>query len=135
MIPPFNELGYLPPGIHPATLEEIDARFGQLSEIRRVQMESINWMMEIAARAGIERIILNGGFVTDIIEPDDVDCVLLTGPAYPIELEAKEELDAGLPFMDISVAEQAEFDLFVNRIFGTDRYLVPKGVVEVIQWS
>jgi hypothetical protein len=26
MIPPFNELGSLPTGVHPATLDEIDAR-------------------------------------------------------------------------------------------------------------
>jgi hypothetical protein len=29
MIPDLNEVGYLPPGIHPATLEQISARFGQ----------------------------------------------------------------------------------------------------------
>ncbi len=135
MIPAFNELGYLPPGIHLATMEEIDARFGELSELRRVQLESIRWMIEVAARAGVIRIILNGGFVTDIMEPDDVDCVLLTGPHYPADLKAEEELEAGLPFMDIAIAEQDEFDIFVDRIFGTDRKLVPKGVVEVIQWS
>ena len=28
MIPPFKDHGYLPPGIHPATLEEVEARFG-----------------------------------------------------------------------------------------------------------
>jgi hypothetical protein len=65
MIPPFNEFGYLPKGIYPATLDEIDARFGQLSELRRVQMESVRWMVELAIRAGAERIILNGSFVTD----------------------------------------------------------------------
>lgn len=135
MIPPSNEHGYLPPGIYPATMDEIDSRFGQLSELRRAQMDSIRWMIEIAVRAGVERIILNGGFVTDIIEPVDVDCVLLTGPNYPADLKAEEELEAGLPFMDIAIAEQDEFDIFVDRIFGTDRKLVPKGVVEVIQWS
>jgi len=25
MIPPFDEHGYLPPGIHPATLDEVEA--------------------------------------------------------------------------------------------------------------
>ena len=40
MIPPFNENGYLPPGIHKASLEEIAERFGRQSEIRRAQMES-----------------------------------------------------------------------------------------------
>jgi hypothetical protein len=38
MIPRCNDDGYLPPGIHSATLEEIAARFGQESELRQVQM-------------------------------------------------------------------------------------------------
>jgi hypothetical protein len=76
MIPPFDEFGCLPPGIHPAKLDEIDARFGKQSELRRVQMESVRWMVDLAMRAGAERIVLNGSFVTDIIEPNDVDCVL-----------------------------------------------------------
>ena len=135
MIPPFNELGYLPPGIYPATLDEIDARFGQLSELRRVQMESVRWLIPLAKASGVQRIILNGGFISDIMEPDDVDCVLLIGPGYPADPKAGEELKAGLPFMDISIARQSEFDWFVERGFGTDRDMVPKGVVEVIQWT
>jgi hypothetical protein len=41
VIPPFDEAGNLPAGIHPATLDEIDRRFGVQSELRRVQMESV----------------------------------------------------------------------------------------------
>jgi hypothetical protein len=41
MIPEFNDDGYLPPGIHTVTLEEIAARFGQESETRRAQMQSL----------------------------------------------------------------------------------------------
>jgi hypothetical protein len=41
MIPDYNDDGYLPPGIHCATLEEIAARFGQESELRQAQMESL----------------------------------------------------------------------------------------------
>lgn len=80
MIPAFDAEGFLPPGVHRATLDEIRGRFGGPSEIRRAQMESIGWMIDLAARAGVLRIILNGSFVTDIIEPNDVDCVLLIGP-------------------------------------------------------
>jgi hypothetical protein len=29
MIPAFNDNGYLPPGVYPATLAEIEARFGR----------------------------------------------------------------------------------------------------------
>lgn len=135
MIPPFSEAGYLPPGVHPASLDEIDARFGQISELRRVQMDSVRWLIPLAAAAGVQRIILNGGFVTDIIEPDDVDCVLLVASGYPADAQAEEELEVGLPFMDIFIARQVDFDWFLNKLFGTDRYMVPKGVVEVIQWN
>ena len=48
MIPPFEDSGYLPPGIHRATLAEIEKRFGQSSELRRVQMDSIRWMVDLA---------------------------------------------------------------------------------------
>jgi hypothetical protein len=132
MIPPFDESGCLPPGIHPATLDEIDARFGQLSELRRVQIESVRWLVELAVRAGAERIVLNGSFVTDIIEPNDVDCVLLIGPGYPSDHTAEEELDDGLPFLDIAVVGQADFDRFVGKIFAADRFSQPKGMIEVI---
>jgi hypothetical protein len=67
VIPPFNEFGYLPAGIHLATADEIEARFSQQSELRRVQMDSIHWMINLARQAGAERIVLNGSFVTDII--------------------------------------------------------------------
>jgi hypothetical protein len=41
MLPPFDDNGRLPPGIHPATLSEIEERFGRASELRRVQLESL----------------------------------------------------------------------------------------------
>jgi hypothetical protein len=41
MIPAFDANGNLPPGVHPATLGEVEARFGTESELRRVQMQSL----------------------------------------------------------------------------------------------
>ncbi|MBI3468156.1 MAG: hypothetical protein HY000_34560 [Planctomycetes bacterium] len=46
MIPQFEESGALPPGMHPATLEEVENRFGTQSELRKVQMESVKWMVD-----------------------------------------------------------------------------------------
>ena len=133
MIPAFNDVGYLPPGVHQATAAEIAERFGHQSELRRVQMESLRWLLELAARAGVERIILNGSFVTDIIEPNDVDCVLFI-PAGPINAQAVRELRAGLPFLDIALVRSLKrFDQYVNRIFGNDRFGAPKGVIEVTE--
>lgn len=131
MIPPFEDNGWLPPGIHHATLDEIDARFGQASELRRVQMESVRWMAELAARAGIERIILNGSFVADIMEPGDVDCVLLIGVNYPADREAGDELEKGMPFLELAIVGQDDFTHLTKRTFATDRQGVAKGMIEV----
>ncbi len=135
MIPPFNELGNLPSGIHPATLDEIDARFGKSSELRRVQMESVRWMVDLAAQAGVKRIVLNGSFVTDIMEPNDVDCVLLTGPGYPVDMTAAIAIEDGLPFLEIATVVQAGFDELVDFTFATDRWSRRKGMLEVTQWN
>lgn len=131
MIPPFNEHGYLPPGIHKASLEEIARRFGSQSQIRRDQMESVRWLVDLARRAGVERLILNGSFVTAILEPNDVDCVLLTGRDYPKVEAAHEELEKGLAFLEIELAGRIDFDRFVNIFFATDRFYSAKGMIEV----
>lgn len=131
MIPDFNDDGYLPPGVHPATLDELADRFGRESEVRHVQLESVRWLVDLARRTGAQRLIVNGSFVTDVLEPNDVDCVLLVGPEFPREPAAEVELKQGLPFIDLHVVEAEEFDFFARTIFGTDRFAVPKGVVEV----
>jgi hypothetical protein len=123
VIPAFDADGFLPPGIHPATLNEIRDRFGGPSEIRRAQMESIAWLIDLAARAGVLRIVLNGSFVTNTIDPNDVDCVLLVAPGAPSDPAAEDELVLGLPFLDISLVGQTDFDYFVNRFFALDRML------------
>jgi hypothetical protein len=134
MIPPLNDDGYLPPTVHPATFAEIEARFGSESELRRAQMESIRWLVDLARRAGIERIVLNGSFVTGVYEPNDVDCALLIGRDFPVDASAAEELDDGLPFLDIAILEREDFLKLVNEFFAMDRYFIPKGMVEIIEW-
>jgi hypothetical protein len=133
MIPPFEDNGYLPPGIHSATLDEIEARFGRESELRRVQLESLRWLINLAGGAEVERVVLDGSFVTDSIEPNDIDCVLLLGPHFSTDCPAAKELVDGLPFLDLELVEGPEFSLLVEKIFATDRNGVPKGLVEVIR--
>ena len=132
MIPSLDESGCLPPGIHPATLSEVEARFGVQSELRRVQMESVRWMVELAVRAGVQRIVLNGSFVSDIMEPNDVDCVLLFRPVGRKNYAALKELRGGLPFLDIAIAGPKRFERYVTRLFAADRHGAPKGMVEVL---
>ena len=132
MIPPFNEHGYLPSGLHGATLNEVAARFGQQTELRRVQMDSVRWLVDLAKRAGVERLVINGSFTTDVPEPNDVDCVLLFGSDFPLDDDAEQELLNGLPFLEIQLVRQARFTILVERFFATDRQSIPKGMIEVM---
>jgi hypothetical protein len=132
VIPELNDVGYLPPGVHQASLEEIAARFGQESEIRQVQMDSVRWLVEIAKNAGVERLIINGSFVTDAFEPNDVDCALLLSADFPLDPAAADDLTQGLPFIDLHMTEAKEFAIMVEQLYGSDRDTIPKGVIEVI---
>ena len=132
MIPEFNEHGYLPPGIHQALLEEIAKRFGEESELRRVQMQSVRWLVDLSAKAGAERVILNGSFVTEVLEPNDVDCVLLIGPRFPQDSAAESELLVGLPFLEIALVSREAFAVLTETFFATDRQYIEKGMIEVV---
>jgi hypothetical protein len=96
-----------------------------------VQMESVRWMIDLALRAGVQRIVLNGSFVTNIVEPNDVDCVLLFPHGRRRDRDALRQLRAGLPFLDMKLVGQSDFDEFVNVTFATDRLGSPKGMIEV----
>jgi hypothetical protein len=135
VIPEFDDNGYLPPGIHPATLAEIEARFGSDPEIRRAEMQSLHWLIDLARRAAVKRIVLNGSFVAGRYEPNDVDCALLIDAEFLKDPVAQSEIEAGLPFLEIKLVGQKDFDYLIETVFGSDRDMVPKGVVEIVQWN
>ena len=132
MIPELNDSGYLPVGIHLVDLNEIASRFGHEPELRRVQMESLRWLVDLCKRVGVVRLIVNGSFVTDKWEPNDIDCALLRGPLFPQDQAADAELWAGLPFIQMALVGPTEFILYVEQIYATDRHGNAKGVIEVI---
>jgi hypothetical protein len=94
-------------------------------------MDSLRWLVDLARRAGAQRIVVNGSFVTVKLEPNDVDCVLLIGPDFPHDAAAEAELLAGLPFINLELVDLEGFQQFTERTFATDRNLVPKEMVEV----
>jgi len=133
MIPPLDDNGYLPPGIHPSSLEEIKERFGAGSEIRQAPIESLGSLVGLFRQAGVRRLVIDGSFVTDVVEPNDVDCVLLVDDHYPQDTEADERLQAGLPFLQLIFVQQPDFDWYVLVQFASDRDGISKGMVEVIE--
>lgn len=131
MIPDLDDYGNLPPGIYPASLDEIDQRFARGTESRLAEMQSLRWLVDLAARTGVQRLVIDGSSVTKKREPNDIDCVLLIGPGFPRDRQAEEQL-MKLPYLDVHLVDEEEFSLFVNAIFATDRRLHQRGMVEVI---
>ena len=86
----------------------------------------------LARQAGVLRVVINGSFVTDVLEPNDVDCVLLIDDEFPRNEQSEVELRSGLPFLEVQLVTADAFELLVESIFATDRRMRPKGMVEVL---
>src|SRR5438477_6434890 len=124
-IPPFNEHGLLPAGIHDCTMQEAAARFGtfQGSERRPLLWSKFKqFFREVAASRLVEALVLDGSFVTAKPEPNDIDIVVV--------LFAIHDWGADLPPYQYNVlAEQS-----VRRRFGFDIVAVKNGT-EDLDWA
>lgn len=72
MIPELNDEGLLPPGIHWATWEEIEAAFGS-NEHRARLLHGLRLALTSLATAGCQAVYLDGSFVTAKEMPNDYD--------------------------------------------------------------
>lgn len=72
VIPPFDELGRLPPGIHAASWEEIVARFGGSAWRARLLVGLRSALLSLRS-AGCRIAYIDGSFVTGKGEPGDFD--------------------------------------------------------------
>ena len=110
-IPPLNEQGWLPEGIHDCTIEEAAARFGgfQRSD-RRPQLWArfVEFVREAQADGLINAIIVDGSFVTAEPLPHDIDLVLV--------LSAQQDLSGDLSPAHYNVLSQRR----VRQRFGFD---------------
>ena len=73
MIPEFDFTGNLPPGIHPATLDEVRTRYATNLHRRRL-FAGLERAISDLRMAGCRRLYLNGSFITAIKTPRDFDC-------------------------------------------------------------
>lgn len=71
-IPPFDENGNLPPGIHYCTWDEFIDRFETTPRRVRLIRGLIKAMKHLQA-AGCRTFYINGSFVTDKLDPGDFD--------------------------------------------------------------
>lgn len=79
-IPHLNENGFLPPGVHGCSLEEVRQTFGAFnSNERRPKLfrKLDSFVSELRRRGIAEALIVNGSFTTAKHDPGDIDIVLV----------------------------------------------------------
>ncbi len=81
-IPPLNEDGLLPLGLHLAEMNEIAERFGMSTPRRQMLFERLRMFVDLAQHCGALRMFVNGSYVTGKPEPGDVDVVIWLGTHF-----------------------------------------------------
>lgn len=72
MIPPFDATGNLPPGVHVAAWDEVEARFGTNAH-RKQLLEGLADVLAQLQISGCRRAYIDGSFVTAEPFPADYD--------------------------------------------------------------
>jgi hypothetical protein len=143
MVPQFTDEGLLLPGIHETDLEELGEKMGW-SRKRSELLEGLEKALELMASCGVERVYLDGSFVTDKDRPNDIDgCYDLAGdvtaedvrrlaPIFPPNpsnrAEAKRRF--GVDLFPAAATELGSGQPFL-RFFQTDREGRERGVLSV----
>ena len=131
MLPPFDEIGNFPPGIHVCDVDELIARFGTGSPERDVETKELLEFIAWARNAKIARVIINGSYATALAAPNDVDVVILPG-TDPSGLLDWLEQEVRWPFLQVLVAaDDTDLMQWSLQDFGTDRRGCTKGVIEI----
>lgn len=90
-LPPFNDNGDLPPGIHLANFAEVTNRFGVGSDARTRALVKLTHLLELAERTGkLSRFFIFGSFVSATPSPRDVDIVLIMESDFKLEDAPRE---------------------------------------------
>lgn len=111
MVPDFTEEGLLPSGIHKATLKEIQEKLGWSGRRRRL-LEGLERALDLMAACSVQRVYVDGSFVTDKDRPNDID-----GCYDPAEgAEGVERLRRMHPIWPPNLWNRAE----AKEMFGVD---------------
>ena len=143
MIPEFDGQGNLPPGIHVASIREIEDRFAIFNRSdRRLQLfqRLLELLAEIHSVAMVKRVLLAGSFITATPEPNDFDCLLILDRQIihqelrPFEYRVLSRKAARKAFGGdvVAVTEGSELEQSYLEFFQTDRHGRRKGIVEVL---
>ena len=143
-IPAFDSRGDLPVGVHPATLTEVIARFGSSTPQRELVTARLVHIYELVRATGkLLRFVIFGSYVTNKLEPNDVDIILImredfreedyTKDVLPVfsHLRAQDELGASVFWTRLGAGLLVTVDEFIAH-WQTTREQTSRGIIEVI---
>jgi hypothetical protein len=129
-IPKLNAYGLLPPGIHEASMAEVEQRFGVGPKRAYLVEQGLKPVVQELMQMGITELYLDGSFTTDKVSPGDVDGYVIASVRSEIcqkVIERQEfwrtqyQVDIGL------AAEDLEGDLaFWEDWFGHTKGELPR---------
>ena len=137
-IPALQANGELPPGEHEASLDEVEAVYGSSNDCRRLLMRGLRKAANNFGRSGVRTLWINGSFITDKEEPNDIDgCweyipVVDSEKLDPVFLGTREEMKDkyGLDFFIANIIEMGS-GLPFPQFFQVNRDGDPKGIIVV----
>jgi hypothetical protein len=92
-LPEFNEFGDLPAGVYDVPFSELIVRYGTGSPQREAVASRLQHIFKVAVGTGaLDRLVIFGSFVTDKLEPNDVDVVLVMRDDFRPNLVSPEAL-------------------------------------------
>jgi hypothetical protein len=106
MIPAFRADGYLPEGVHPASEAEVTFRFGSTNPRRRRLALRVRRWIQLTRAVGASRLLIDGSFVTEKSQPDDVDAVILLPRDF--HEQVRRGIDAALELEDMLLTRRPE---------------------------
>ena len=145
-IPSLTAGGELPPGVHSATLKEVEAVFGLNNDRRQLLMKGLKGALDLLKAGKVSKVFIDGSFVSDKDEPNDVDgCWSRVGAvaskldsrfwdfADVTDMRAKRQSlkqDFGIDFYMAESIESGSGKHF-PEFFQTNRDGQAKGIIEV----
>jgi hypothetical protein len=135
--------GNLPPGDHPATVDEVGVRFG-FNYRRKELLRNVEWVVEKLWASGVTEIYIDGGFVTAKERTRDVDMVYvappgaepetwgLLAPSRRLELKKLHRIDLWRFPSPQLVGGAVRKTVTIKAFFESDRDGNAKGIVKLI---
>ena len=148
-IPDLETNGELPVGIHTATVQEVEDRFGKHSNRRKLLMAGLKKAVEQFRQVGVKKIFVDGSFTTDKESPNDIDGCWASSGVNEDKLYLLDEgfwkFDSGAEFQKCreNIKEKYGLDFFIAEhiegstnkpfpeFFQTNREGEEKGIIQI----